>query len=172
MTKNHPFSLCTEALSAADHWDKSWQILRDRIYHAPPPPITMSRTLSPDEKIAALLTLRPVDITFEEVPKDAAQTPAPVAPRKRAAPSKSKATAAPAATKPKAGTKAKAPKGKRKGKKADKVTTVRKAFKVQARSVPQQGEQGGGGGIGGVGGGGGGHAVATAVRASSTSAAI
>ncbi|CAM9968684.1 unnamed protein product [Scytosiphon promiscuus] len=123
-----------------------------------------------DEKIAALLTLRPVEVTFEEATKAAAATSAPAASRKRAAPTKSKAAPV---TKPKAGTKGKALKGKGKGKarakKADKVTTVRKAFKVQARGVPHRAEQGGGGGGSG---GGGGHAVAAAVRASSTSAVI
>ncbi|CAB1119965.1 unnamed protein product [Ectocarpus sp. CCAP 1310/34] len=83
----------------------------------------------------------------------------------RAAPTKSKAAAAGA--KPKAGTKAKAPAGRSKGKKASKVTTVRKAFKIQARASPQQERQGGE-----TGGGGGGHAVPVAVQASSTSAAI
>ncbi|CBJ26024.1 hypothetical protein Esi_0018_0105 [Ectocarpus siliculosus] len=130
-----------------------------------------------DEKIAALLMIRPVEVTFEQVPRaeiEAKATPpppapAPAAPRKRAAPAKSKAAAAAATAgaKPKAGTKAKAPAGRSKGKKASKVTTVRKAFKIQARAPPQQEGRGGE-----TGGGGGGHAVPMAVQASSTSAAI
>ncbi|CAN0066057.1 unnamed protein product [Ectocarpus sp. 4 AP-2014] len=126
-----------------------------------------------DEKIAALLMIRPVEVTFEEVPRAEMEakapppppTPAPAAPRKRAAPAKSKAAAAGA--KPKAKTKAKAPAGRGKGKKASKVTTVRKAFKIQARAPPQQEGWGGE-----TGGGGGEHAFPMAVQASSTSAAI
>lgn len=127
-------------------------------------------TPSPDEKIASLLTLRPVEITFEEAKKDAATTSALAAPRKRTAPTKSKAASAvTAATKPKVGTKGKASKGKgnARAKKANKVTTVRKAFKVQARNVPQQAKDGVGGSVGC-----GGHAVAAVPKASSTAAAI
>ncbi|CAM9187633.1 unnamed protein product [Ectocarpus sp. 6 AP-2014] len=129
-----------------------------------------------DETIAALLMIRPVEVTFEQVPRAEVEAkapppppaPAPAAPRKRAAPAKSKAAAAATAgAKPKAETKAKAPAGRSKGKKASKVTTVRKAFKIQARAPPQQEGRGGE-----TGGGGGGHAVPMAVHASSTSAAI
>ncbi|CAM9928758.1 unnamed protein product [Ectocarpus sp. 12 AP-2014] len=126
-----------------------------------------------DEKIAALLMIRPVEVTFEEVPRAEMEAkapspppvPAPAAPRKRAAPAKSKAAAAGA--KPKAGTKAKASAGRGKGKKASKVTTVRKAFKIQARAPPEQEGRGAE-----TGGGGAGHAAPMAVQASSTSATI
>lgn len=131
-----------------------------------------------EERVAALLSFRPVEVTFEEIPKASATVPAT---RKPAAPAKKSKAAAAGAKPAKAGAKGKAPKdkgtankgsrgNKGKGKKSDKVTTVRKVFKIQPRAAqPPQAKEGGGGGGGGSGSG---HIVPTITAASSTSAVI
>ena len=119
----------------------------------------------PDETIAALLSTRPVDVTFEALPEpgsEPAGTTVPTAPTEPAAPAT--AAAATAAPLKRAPAKPKATKGKKvsKGKKAAKVTTVRKAFKVQSRGPGGGQEKAGGIGGGGTGGQGRGGAVASA----------